>query len=57
MPKRGSSRRVSSGPCWRKAGVGEADQLLTIARIAYDEGEIGIVELVDAADAFLDARL
>jgi len=40
-----------------ESGVGEADQLLTIARIAYDEGEVGIVELVDAADAFLEARL
>lgn len=40
-----------------ESGIGESDQLLPVARIAYDEGEIGIVELVDAADAFLQARL
>lgn len=40
-----------------ESGVGQAEELLAIARIAYDEGEVGIVELVDAADAFLEARL
>ena len=39
------------------SGVEQAEQLLSIARVAYDEGEVGIVELVDAADAFLEARL
>ena len=39
------------------SGVAEAAELLSIARVAYDEGEVGIVELVDAADAFLEARL
>ena len=39
-------------------GVGvTSSQLLTIARVAYEEGEVGIVELVDAADAFVEARL
>jgi len=36
-------------------GDGE-ETLLEIARLAYDEGEIGIVELLDAARAWLDAR-
>jgi cobalt-zinc-cadmium efflux system outer membrane protein len=40
-----------------ESGIGEGEGLLAIARIAYDEGEVGIVELVDAADAFLKARL
>ena len=39
------------------SGVAEAAELLSTARVAYDEGEVGIVELVDAADAFLEARL
>jgi cobalt-zinc-cadmium efflux system outer membrane protein len=39
------------------SGIGESEDLLAVARIAYDEGEVGIVELVDAADAFLEARL
>ena len=38
-------------------GMEEASALLDIARVAYGEGEVGIVELVDAADAFLEARL
>ncbi len=40
-----------------ESGIGESEELITIARIAYDEGVVGIVELVDAADAFLEARL
>ncbi len=40
-----------------QSGIGESEDLLAVARIAYDEGEVGIVELVDAADAFLEARL
>ena len=40
-----------------ESGIGESEGLLSVARIAYDEGEVGIVELVDAADAFLEARL
>ncbi len=39
------------------SGIEQAAELLRIARIAYEEGEMGIVELVDAADAFLEARL
>jgi cobalt-zinc-cadmium efflux system outer membrane protein len=39
------------------SGIEQAAELLSIARIAYQEGEMGIVELVDAADAFLEARL
>jgi cobalt-zinc-cadmium efflux system outer membrane protein len=39
------------------SGIEQAAQLLSIARVAYDEGDVGIVELVDAADAFLEARL
>jgi len=38
------------------AGLDEAAELLSIARIAYDEGEVGVVELVDAADTFLEAQ-
>lgn len=37
--------------------VGGADELLDIARLSYDEGEVGIVELLDAARAFVEARL
>lgn len=40
-----------------ESGIGESEELLTVARIAYAEGEIGIVEVVDAVDAFLEARL
>lgn len=39
------------------AGVGDSEELLRIARVAYDEGEIGIVELIDAADTYLEAHL
>ena len=35
----------------------EAAALIESARIAYEEGEVGVVELVDAAEAFVDARL
>jgi len=38
-------------------GVAEAGELLDIARVAYGEGEIGIVEMVDAAQAFTEAAL
>lgn len=38
-------------------GSAEGDELLSSARVAYAEGEVGVVELVDAADAFLEARL
>lgn len=37
--------------------LGEADELLEIARAAYAEGELTVVELVDAARAFRDARV
>ena len=37
-------------------GLGEADDLLASARVAYAEGETGVVEFVDAAEAFLEAR-
>ena len=37
--------------------VGEADALLSAARAAYDEGEMSLLELLDAARAFRDARL
>jgi len=39
------------------AGLEDAAELLRIARVAYDEGEVGIVEMVDAADTFLEAQL
>jgi cobalt-zinc-cadmium efflux system outer membrane protein len=39
------------------AGAGQSEGLLRIARVAWDEGEIGIVELLDAADAYLDSHL
>ena len=34
-----------------------ADDLLRIAQVSYDEGEMSLVELLDAADAYRDARL
>lgn len=37
-------------------GLAEADELLASARVAYAEGEAGVVEFVDAAEAFLEAR-
>jgi cobalt-zinc-cadmium efflux system outer membrane protein len=37
--------------------LGEADDLLEIARLAYDEGELELVELLDAAEAYRDARV
>ncbi len=40
-----------------EGGVSEADELLSSARVAYAEGEVGVVEFVDAADAFLEARI
>lgn len=33
-----------------------ANELLVTARVAYAEGEAGVVEFVDAAEAFLEAR-
>ena len=33
------------------------DELLRIAQTSYDEGEMSLVELLDAADAYRDARL
>ncbi len=36
---------------------GETADLLDIARVAYTEGEMELIQLLDAADAFLDARL
>lgn len=37
--------------------LAQADDLLEIARVAYAEGELGLVELLDAAEAFRDARV
>ena len=37
--------------------LGGAEELLSIARLSYDEGEVGIVELLDATRAFVEARL
>jgi outer membrane protein, heavy metal efflux system len=37
--------------------LGEADALLRIARVSYDEGEMTLLELLDAAEAYRDARL
>ena len=37
--------------------MAEAEALLAAARVAYDEGEMTLVEFLDAADAFRDARL
>ena len=33
------------------------DELLRTARVSYDEGEMSLVELLDAAEAFRDARI
>jgi cobalt-zinc-cadmium efflux system outer membrane protein len=38
-------------------GLAEAEELLAIARVAYDEGEVGIVEMLDAVEAFTEAGL
>lgn len=37
--------------------VADADELLEIARVAYDEGEMTLVELLDATDAFRAGRI
>lgn len=37
--------------------LGEADELLHAARVGYDEGEMSLVELLDAAEAYRDARV
>lgn len=37
--------------------LGEADALLSSARVGYVEGEMSLVELLDAAEAYSDARL
>jgi cobalt-zinc-cadmium efflux system outer membrane protein len=37
--------------------LGEADELLHAARVGYAEGEMSLVELLDAAEAFSDARV
>lgn len=36
--------------------LAETDELLTAARVAYSEGEMSLVELLDAAEAYRDAR-
>jgi outer membrane protein TolC len=38
------------------AGVSSADELITIADVAYREGEIGILQLVDAYRTAARAR-
>ncbi|HSW28805.1 MAG TPA: TolC family protein [Longimicrobiales bacterium] len=38
-------------------GLAEAEELLAVARLAYEEGEVGIVEMLDAAEAFTEAGL
>ena len=37
--------------------MAEAEVLLSAARVAYDEGEMTLVEFLDATGAFRDARL
>ena len=37
--------------------LGEADELVHAARVGYAEGELSLVELLDAAEAFRDARV
>lgn len=37
--------------------LGEADELLHAARVGYEEGEMSLVELLDAAEAYRDARV
>lgn len=37
--------------------LGETDDLLRIAQTSYNNGEMSLVELLDAADAYRDARL
>lgn len=39
----------------RERLLGEAGDLLEIARVAYDSGEISLIELLDAVDAWRDA--
>lgn len=41
----------------QRALLSEADALLDIARISYEEGEMTLLELLDAADAYRDARI
>ncbi|PQJ26922.1 hypothetical protein BSZ35_18530 [Salinibacter sp. 10B] len=50
-----SSRRQSQ--LLRDELLRGSDDLLRIARTSYDEGEMSLVELLDAADAYRDARL
>ncbi len=45
------ARRVGRGL------LGEADRLLSAARISYAEGEMTLLELLDAVNAYRDARL
>ena len=37
--------------------LADVDELLRTARVSYDEGEMSLVELLDAAEAFRDARI
>ena len=37
--------------------LGEADALLQAARVGYAEGEMSLIELLDAAEAYRDARI
>jgi cobalt-zinc-cadmium efflux system outer membrane protein len=37
--------------------LGEADALLHAARVGYAEGEMSLIELLDAAEAYRDARI
>lgn len=42
---------------YRQAVADAAEPLAAIARVAYEEGELGILELLDASRQLLDARL
>ena len=39
------------------SGIQEAQELLAIARLSFAEGEMRVVDLLDAAEAFVEARL
>jgi len=51
------TRRRASADTYRTAAVGRSDELRQIARVSYDAGERGILELLDAYRSFSAARV
>jgi cobalt-zinc-cadmium efflux system outer membrane protein len=51
------AERRASADAYRTAAVGRSDQLRRIARVSYDAGERGILELLDAYRSAAAARL